>query len=78
MRRTFVITSLGAAITETPRGVRLSKQKQSRKIDGAVALSFACLAAIQNGRPPSENDLRNYKPPEVEVMSHDQIVFGVR
>ena len=47
---------LNAVSVETPRGIRLSKQKTSRKIDGAVALSFAVLAAVQNGRPLSLSD----------------------
>ena len=47
---------LNAVSVETPRGIRLSKQKTSNKIDGAVALSFAVLAAIQNGKPPSLSD----------------------
>ena len=47
---------LNAVSVETPRGIRLSKQKTSRKIDAAVALSFAMPAAIQHGRPPSSND----------------------
>jgi phage terminase large subunit-like protein len=47
---------ISAVSVETPRGIRLAKQKTSRKIDGAVALSFAVLAAIQAGRPPSLDD----------------------
>lgn len=47
---------LNAISVETPRGIRLSKQKTSNKIDGAVALSFAVLAAIQHGRPPTLSD----------------------
>jgi phage terminase large subunit-like protein len=47
---------LNAVSVETPRGIRLSKQKTSRKIDGAVALSFAVLAAVQYGRPASLSD----------------------
>jgi len=39
----------GAVAVESPRGWRLSKEKTSRKIDGAVALSFACLAAVREG-----------------------------
>jgi hypothetical protein len=58
---------LNAVSVETPRGIRLSKQKTSRKIDGAVALSFAVLAAIQAGRPMSPNEVANYKPPIVET-----------
>ena len=69
---------LNAVSIETPRGIRLSKQKTSNKIDGAVAFSFGVLATIQAGRPPSESDMQNYKPPEVETMSHEQIIFGVK
>ena len=47
---------LNAVSVETPRGIRLSKQKTSNKIDGCVALSFAVLAAVQYGRPPSLTD----------------------
>ena len=47
---------LNAVSVETPRGIRLSKQKTSNKIDGAVALSFAVLAAVQHGRPPELSD----------------------
>jgi hypothetical protein len=47
---------LNAVSIETPRGIRLSKQKTSAKIDGAVALSFAVLAAVQYGRPASIAD----------------------
>jgi phage terminase large subunit-like protein len=35
-------------------GIRLAKEKQSAKIDGAVALSFAVLAAVQHGKPPPD------------------------
>src|SRR5262249_25676239 len=44
---------LNAVSVETPRGIRLSKQKTSNKIDAAIALSFGVLAAVQSGRPPS-------------------------
>jgi phage terminase large subunit-like protein len=58
---------LNAVSVETPRGIRLSKQKTSRRIDGAVALSFAVLAAVQHGRTPSFSDYAdssaaNWKP----------------
>ena len=32
------------------------KRTQTAKIDGAVALSFAVLAATQHGRPPSMSE----------------------
>ena len=69
---------LNAVSIETPRGIRLSKQKTSNKIDGAVALSFAVLAAVQNGKPLSVEDIRGYQPPEVEMMTRDQILFGTK
>ena len=59
--------TLNAASIETSRGFRLAKEKQSLKIDGAVALSFACVAAGQSGRPLSPEELRNYKPPDVDT-----------
>jgi hypothetical protein len=37
------------------------------KIDGAVALSFAAVAAGQNGRPLDPEELRNFKPIEVDT-----------
>ena len=36
----------------TAQGVRLGKEKASRKIDGAVALAMACWAAQQHGLRP--------------------------
>jgi phage terminase large subunit-like protein len=35
---------------ETPRGVRISKQKGSHRIDIIAALSFACFAAVRGGQ----------------------------
>lgn len=52
---------------ETSRGFRLAKEKQSLKIDGAVALSFACVAAGLTGRPMSPEEMRNYKEPPVDA-----------
>jgi phage terminase large subunit-like protein len=39
---------LNASTKETERVFRLKKEKQSRKIDAAVALSFAILAAVRH------------------------------
>src|SRR5215813_1894256 len=47
---------LNAASVETSRGLRLSKEKQSLKIDGAVALSFAVVAAEKSERPLAPNE----------------------
>ena len=58
---------LNAASVETSRGFRLAKEKQSLKIDAAVALSFACVAAGQVGRPLSPEEIRNYKEPPVDT-----------
>ena len=48
---------LNAVSVETPRGIRLSKQRTANKIDAAVALSFAVLAAVRAGKPPPLNDV---------------------
>ena len=46
----LTVTLVAAAVAvESPRGWRLAKEKASSKIDGAVALSFACLAAVREG-----------------------------
>src|SRR5205823_2745530 len=39
--------ALNAVAVETGRGWRLAKEKAARKIDGVVALSFACLDAVE-------------------------------
>jgi phage terminase large subunit-like protein len=47
---------LNAVAVDSGRGWRLAKEKSSRKIDAAAALSFACLAALreeQHGPPTS-------------------------
>src|SRR5262249_2615403 len=41
-----------AIMVESSRGWRLDKAKQQHKIDVVVALSMACLAAVQNGGEP--------------------------
>jgi phage terminase large subunit-like protein len=42
---------LNAVTVDSSRGVRLSKEKASRKIDLCVALAMACAAALEHGRP---------------------------
>ena len=42
---------LNASTKETERVFRLKKETRTRKIDAAVALSFAILAAVRSGRP---------------------------
>jgi hypothetical protein len=39
-----------AIAVETPRGLRISKDKQAHRIDVIVALAMACLAAVQSQR----------------------------
>ncbi len=41
--------ALNAVAIETARGWRIAKEKASRKVDAAVALSFACLDAVPRG-----------------------------
>lgn len=42
---------LNAVLIEGPRGLRIAKEKTSKKIDAAAALSFAVLAATRQGAP---------------------------
>jgi len=41
--------ALNAVAVETPRGLKIAKEKASRKIDGAVALAMAVMAAVERG-----------------------------
>jgi hypothetical protein len=43
--------ALSAVVVELPSGFRLAKEKAGKKIDLIVALSMACLAALDE--PPS-------------------------
>ncbi len=45
--------ALNAVAVQSGRGWRLAKEKASRKIDAAVALSFACLAAVERQAVPT-------------------------
>jgi len=40
---------LNATAIETPGGVRMTKSKNSKKIDAGIALAMACVAAIEKG-----------------------------
>jgi hypothetical protein len=46
-------------------------------ISAAVALSFAVLCGSKRN-PSSAEDIRGYQPPEVEVMTEEEIYFGVK
>jgi phage terminase large subunit-like protein len=47
---------LNASTKETERVFRLRKESQRKKIDAAVALSFAILAAVRSGRPAASTE----------------------
>lgn len=64
---------LNASTKETERVFRLVKENQKRKIDAAVALSFAVLAAVQYGRPPERP--KNNKP-TVVITHRPGGIFG--
>ena len=53
---------LNASTKETERFFRLTKENQKCKIDACVALSFAILGAIRNGRPMDYETFRNLPP----------------
>ncbi|MGH2358946.1 MAG: hypothetical protein ACRDGM_00145 [bacterium] len=44
--------ALNTVAVESSRGWRIAKEKASKKIDAIVALSMACLAAIESGAQP--------------------------
>ncbi|WP_217913325.1 terminase TerL endonuclease subunit [Miltoncostaea marina] len=54
---------LNAVAIEGPRGWRLAKEKSSRKIDGAVALSFACVGASDAHRPATAHSYSTLPQP---------------
>lgn len=56
--------ALNAVAIESVRGFRLAKEKASQKIDAIVALSMACVAAIQHGKPSTEGIESFARPPE--------------
>lgn len=60
---------LNAVAVESPRGWRLAKEKTSRKIDGAVALSFAVLAATTGYRGPVSTESRARTGLGVDVVA---------
>lgn len=51
---------LNATGIETARGFRIAKEKASKKIDLAVALSMACVAAVQGGNAIGWRPLLTY------------------
>lgn len=58
--------ALNAAAVETARGWRLAKEKSSRKIDGVVALSFACRDVME--RPLMPTDSPTDIPPDLPSL----------
>ena len=48
--REHIVNAVGI---ETPKGVRMVKGKQSKKIDAAIALAMALCGALEGGRPVS-------------------------
>jgi phage terminase large subunit-like protein len=66
---------LNAVTLDSSRGVRLAKEKASRKIDLCVALAMACAAAVEHGQP-----VRSYAFPTGRVRKNPfgAEVFGRR
>ena len=61
---------LNAASAKTSRDIRLAKEKQSIKIDGAVALSLCGDCGGESGRPMSPEEFRAL-PPITTVSTFD-------
>jgi len=64
---------LNSVMVETSRGVRLAKEKASRKIDGAVALAMACFGAQRHGREVPEPVVHNLMAaPQLAIPQHQK------
>jgi hypothetical protein len=62
---------LNAVTVDSSRGVRLAKEKASRKIDLCVALAMACAAAVQHGK-----SLSTYAYPVGPIGTTRKTPFG--
>ena len=70
--------ALNAVAIETPRGWRLAKEKSSMKIDGAAALSFACVDAVEQRPATSPEFWRHWDQRRAErLLAGDGAAFSV-
>ena len=77
MQRNIVLTddkkleeqSQNAVAIESGRGMKLAKEKSTRKIDSIVALSFACLFAVENMNYSGPASTRVLLRPEIVRLS---------
>jgi hypothetical protein len=65
--------ALNTVAIENPRGWRIAKEKASKKIDVIVALSMACLAAMEHGKPKTDDDI----PIVIHKGKFETIVSGM-
>ncbi|MBI3065677.1 MAG: hypothetical protein HYY82_12185 [Deltaproteobacteria bacterium] len=70
---------LNATGIETPGGVRMVKGKATKKIDAAIALAMACVAAIQKGPGGGVDEFlaNNRDIPNNSVMASGEALFDV-
>jgi phage terminase large subunit-like protein len=61
--------ALNAVAVDTGRGWRLAKERSSRKIDGVVALSFACLDALRSAWSPMRISVPRGRLPSPEELA---------
>ena len=66
---------MNAVAIETPRGWRLAKEKSSRKIDGAVALSFACVGANAASSSSGHRSMSTLPEPRDQVVRRGDLVL---
>ena len=66
---------MNAVAIETPRGWRLAKEKSTRKIDGAVALSFACVGANAAGGSSRTWSISTLPEPRDQVVKRGDLVL---
>jgi phage terminase large subunit-like protein len=66
-----------AVAVETPRGWRISKEKQSHKIDVIIALAMACHAAVQDSSLPYYDRSFSAFQPDADDNKTDQSSYAV-
>lgn len=67
--------ALNAVAVESARGWKLDKAKQSRKVDGVVALSFAVLAAVKRSGGTGVVSVNSLGPSDATVISRGDLTL---
>ncbi len=68
--------ALNTTCVESPRGMRIAKEKSSRKIDAIVALAIALVGALEKGPSVSAGFVTSMTKSFSEVLSSERLVAG--